>query len=258
MSDTMLVTTSKPKIGGAVHRAPLGTKLPTDAVSVLDSTYVNLGYISDSGLTNANSKSYEQTRAWGGDIVDQHVTENNDTFQASFIESNNVEVLKMVFGDNNVTGDLKTGITIVSNAQDAEAYVYVVDMIEKGNVLHRVVLPNAKLTERGDTVYSDGDVTAYDCTLSAMSDELGNTHYEYKKKKEAAPVITDKTASFKGDGVTTVFTIDETKEIKSVKTVAVNGTTENAANYTVDLTAKTVTFTTAPANDTDIIITYTC
>ena len=36
MSDAKKVTVSKPKVGGAVYRAPLGTTPPTDATTALD------------------------------------------------------------------------------------------------------------------------------------------------------------------------------------------------------------------------------
>lgn len=39
------VTTAKPKIGGAVYSAPLGTALPTDATTKLDDAFKALGYI---------------------------------------------------------------------------------------------------------------------------------------------------------------------------------------------------------------------
>lgn len=39
MANAKNVTAAKPKVGGAVHRAPLGTPLPTDAKAELDKAF---------------------------------------------------------------------------------------------------------------------------------------------------------------------------------------------------------------------------
>lgn len=84
--DAKNVTAAKPKVGGAVWRAPLGTALPTDAKTELDAAFKSLGYISRDGLTNANSPSNENTSAWGGDTVLNLMTERPDTFQYTLID----------------------------------------------------------------------------------------------------------------------------------------------------------------------------
>ena len=97
----------------------------------------------------------------------------------------------MVYGDTNVFGeDVESGLTVQANAKDLTEYSYVIDMLAKGNVLHRVVIPAAKPTEIGDIVYNDSDPVGYDVTLGCTGDAQGNTHYEYWQKTEDTPTPT--------------------------------------------------------------------
>lgn len=182
MSNVQNVTTAKPKVGGAVYSAPLGTALPTDATAALAEDFKALGYISEDGMTNENSPESDNIKAWGGDIVAVVQTEKADNFTYTLIEALNVDVLKEVYGTTNVSGTLDTGIVIKANATPAEAHVLVFEMILNGGVLKRIVIPNGKISEVGEIVYKDDEVNGFETTIAALPDEKANTHYEYISK----------------------------------------------------------------------------
>ena len=91
-----------PADGAAVYAAPLGTTLPTSATAVLDNAFVDLGWVSEDGVTNSISRETTKHRAWGGEVV--KVTQDNytETVKLTLLESS-ADVLAVVYGADNVT-----------------------------------------------------------------------------------------------------------------------------------------------------------
>lgn len=181
------VTAAKPKVGGAIYYAPIGTTVPTDGTTALASAFVELGYASEDGLTNSATPESDSIKAWGGDTVLTLMTGREDTFSFTLIEAMKPEVLKLVYGDTNVSGSLANGIAVNVNSKDLEDHVFVVEMILKDNATKRIVIPQAKVTEVGEVAYTDSDAVGYEITLSCMADSSGNTHYEYIKAAASTP-----------------------------------------------------------------------
>lgn len=187
MNTTNNVTVGKPRITGGIYRAPIGTALPTDAISTLGEAYESLGYIAEGGVENNFSNESDTYRAWGGDIVLVYSTGTTDKFAFGMIETvANEAVQKTWFGDANVSGTLETGMVSRANAADLEDSVYVIDMTLRGGVLRRIVIPNGKLTERGAVTYEDEDAVVYPATITAQAGSDGDTHKEYTQ----SPVLT--------------------------------------------------------------------
>lgn len=181
MSNASYVSVAKPKVGGAIYRAPLGTNLPTDATSELALTFKSLGYVGEDGLVNSSERESTEVKAWGGDVVNNAQTKYSDKFKFDLIEALNPEVLKTVYGDSNVSGDIESGITIMANSQEQKEYSWVIDMVMKDGVIKRIVVPKAKVINVEDINYADGSVVGYATTLGAVPDTSENYHYEYIK-----------------------------------------------------------------------------
>ena len=198
MNDASLVSAGKPKVGGAIFRAPLGTALPTDASTALAGAYEGVGYISDDGLVNQQGREVSTQHAWGGDEVLTDVQNFTDRFVFTMIECMNLAALKTTYGAANVSGTLAEGITIRKNANPQEHFVLVCDTILNGNVLHRIVVPDAQVVEVGDISRVDGEAVGFPTTIAAKpftawktaggaaDANQGDTHREYMVQGAAA------------------------------------------------------------------------
>ena len=173
------VTVGKPKVGGAIHWAPLGTTLPTSATESLNVAYVDLGYVSEDGLTNNNSPESDTVKAWGGDTVLSLQTDRPDTFALTLIEAMNEDVLKTVYGSSNVTKDGSGNITVKATAEEMTSGCWVFDMIVKGGRAKRIVVPNGTISELGEITYKDDEAVGYNITITDVPDTNGVYHYEY-------------------------------------------------------------------------------
>lgn len=177
-NDTSNVFVAKPKSGGAVFVAPSGTTLPTDATTALGSSFVCLGFISEDGSEQEISDDNQDFKAWGGEKVLVVNTSHEEQQHMTFIEQN-VEVLKQVYGADNVSGTWQTGISVKHNANDKAEYVYVIETVLGKTRINRLVIPRGKVIEIGSVVRKDDELLGYETTIDCLVDSLGNNAYEY-------------------------------------------------------------------------------
>lgn len=175
------VSAGAPNADGAIYRAPFGTTLPTDATTALAEAYIPLGFVSDEGLTNSKSLETETIKDWGGRDVLTVQSGRTDTYQCTLIEILNIEVLKMVYGDDNVTGTLSTGITVRGNVEELGAAVYVIELALRDGAKKRIVIPNGHLSELGDVTYVRNGVAGYPVTINANAGGFANDDDNFKE-----------------------------------------------------------------------------
>ena len=184
------VVAGVPLATGGVLLGALTATAPTTAVSAL-SGFTAAGYIGEDGVTETNERSTDRIRAWGGDTVKVVQTEHNVTYQFTFLETLNADVLAAVYGEDNVTTTAATASTgtlhevqVNATALPHKAYVF---EVKDGDAKIRIYVPDGQITEVGDITYSDSEVIGYQVTVEAFADELGNKAYKYLDDGVFAP-----------------------------------------------------------------------
>lgn len=171
------IVAGTPLATGGILIGALTAAAPTTAVSTLTG-FSAAGYIGEDGITEANERSTDRVRAWGGDTVKVVQTEHNVTYQFTFLETLNADVLKAVYGEDNVTTTAATASTgtlheVAVNAATLPHKSYVFE-VKDGDAKIRIYVPDGQITEVGEITYSDSEVVGYQVTVEAFAGADGN------------------------------------------------------------------------------------
>ena len=175
------VSAAKPGVKGAIFWAPADTALPTDASTDLGDVFASVGYVSEEGLTEKETRSYQKHKAWGSELKSTQ-TEYSKAYSFKMIETNEI-TMKVRYGVENVTASDGKVSKVKHNAKELPEGVWVIEMIIAGNIV-RKVMPKSKIEEIGDIAYNDSDLVKYDVTLGLYPDENGD--YEIDHYAEVA------------------------------------------------------------------------
>ena len=176
---------------GYICCAPISATVPTDAGTPLPAAFVNLGYASEDGVTNEIETDTEDTKDWNGTTLATIQTSRSETFVFKLLETK-TDVLKEVFGDDNVTVDATTGvITVKSNSNEKPYKVYTIETELSDNRLQRVVIPRGKSVLESEIVYSAGEAVGYELKINCSPDANGDTAKRIIERFEKYATRTD-------------------------------------------------------------------
>jgi len=149
-----------------VSSAPLGSTAPTAIDSVLASPWVDLGYVSEDGVTESNTVTTEKIRAWQRAAVVRTITTEGETIFAFTLIQTNEDTLSEYYGISSADIDTDEGSFVTSATAERPHRSYVVDVID-GDQLIRKYIPDGQITEVGDQVFQNGAAIGYEVTMTA-------------------------------------------------------------------------------------------
>lgn len=206
-NDTANVSVGKGVVGGYMFTAPVGTPLPTDHTSALDAAFVNVGFLSDEGITASVDASTDTFNDLNGDQVAVAVSSRERTLGVQFIEVNEVS-LKENFGQDNVAVDASGNITVVHKNTDMEHRSLVMELVLRDGRPWRRVVPDAQVTEWDDTTIVSSELFMMPVTYSLAPDTTGAYVYDY-----IAPAVAEDTPSVTLNQHTANLAADGTRQL---------------------------------------------
>lgn len=164
-------------IDSAVYVGNVGTTAPTSPTTTPAAGFIELGWLSDDGLTEVRELDSDQKRAWQGAAIVRTVR-TSDTRRFKFVcwETNKTTMGLMRPGS---TPTSSTGITTTPvkayTGQDIRAWV--IDQRD-GSIDVRKVIPTGEVVEVGDIVSQNGEIVAYEMTVECYPDSNGVLYTE--------------------------------------------------------------------------------
>lgn len=182
-TDTIGAGTPNIAVTGGVLAGPPTAPLPTSASATIDALIKPLGYVSEDGLEAQGERSVNSIKDWNADIIAQLQTEHSVRFSLTLYGAWDEDVLKEVFGAENVTvtpATPTTGklITVNETGSVLPQRTWIFDM-KNGDKKLRIVVPNAKVTEVQERSFVAGELAGFQVTVEGFKDANGKKTIRY-------------------------------------------------------------------------------
>lgn len=175
-------------VTGGIKFAPIGTATPTDPTSVLNAAFKELGYVTEDGLKLSHDASDDKIKVWGGVTIRTIRSDYSATITGTLLSTLDVDVLKTVFGDNQV--QQKSGFIAIKHTSDiAPEKVYIIETKDASTGgRKRYVVPKGQITVSGDVNLSHKEITGFEVTIEALADKGGVCYWEFAETPPSSPV----------------------------------------------------------------------
>ncbi|WP_448319230.1 phage tail tube protein [Streptomyces sp. CO7] len=167
-------------VQGAVYLAPVGTTAPADPYATWGTGWIDLGYATEDGLTEALNEDRQEFRAWGETSpVRTQVTNRTTTFKV-ILQQTSAHTLGLFYGvdtaDMTSSGTGATQALTFAEPPVGQPLTYALGMdVVDGDYPRRLLVARAEVTARGEVTYKTDTTVSYDITFTALAGTGGTS-----------------------------------------------------------------------------------
>jgi len=177
------VVVGKPLVTGGVLVAPKGATVPTDASTVPDAAFKAVGYLTDSGVVKSEKRNTGTINAWGGDAIAATSKGYDVTFKLDLAEFLNAVTQGLIYGAANVVSTPASAsagnlLKVTATSAPTPHNAWIIEILNDSKKV-RLVVPDGKVLETGDTTFKDDAIAAAALTLQCFPDASGAYYYVY-------------------------------------------------------------------------------
>lgn len=172
----MPLSTSQVRVGvsGSLYLAPVGTAFPADVTAAPATAWVEMGFLSEEGVTLAPTIGASDIKAWQTLYpVRRIVTERGLDFKFKLMQRN-IEAMRLTFGGGTIT-EVTPNVLFrytppSAGATDDRAAII---EIRDGTITDRYLIDRCTVTEVGDIELKRDGAAMFDLTMSILGDPAG-------------------------------------------------------------------------------------
>lgn len=168
------------------------------------------GYISEDGVTKTVDRDTDKVMDWNGDTMAVLQSSHSVSIKAKFHEVINPHVATAMLGEGNFRSRHDgRAIQMIDNSTDTPYRSYIFDIHGGEGVKGRLFIPNGRVVEIDDQVFSRGEVVGFDATIECFPDDNDNKMYTYIDRRN---VKRDEDDRFPDNGLP-VVSLSEVQDI---------------------------------------------
>jgi hypothetical protein len=166
----MAIDTTEIRVGqsGAVYVAPIGTAMPIEPDDVLDVAFVDLGAITEDGVSLEPGMTVEKLRAWQANKT-VRVVKTEDELMASFtlMQWNN-ETVPLALGGGTISATPGAQVKYVPPAAGViDERIFLIEWVDGAND-YRLLIPRGMVTDVGEIQLAKTDAAGLELTVEVL------------------------------------------------------------------------------------------